>query len=399
MGKDLKGKELGKGFSQRKDGRYEARAVINGTKVHVYNMNLAQLKKDFELEKAKVLRKEKNVRPNVTFREWFDEWFETCKSPQLKSESSRKGYYRRASNTYINLLGDKKVELITQINIQEATNDLINAGYKDRTVREALGIVRESLDVAKVNGLIQNNPCISINIKDSNEAMSERRVLEKWEQELFLKETENGYYNEVYRFLLLTGLRIGEFSGLQWQDIDWDNKLIKIQRAMSTAYVNGKKVEQLVTPKTSNAYRKIPFFGETEQILKSWKEKQISFKTKLGDRWRCNPEHGDLIWTTTMGSPVTRYVIVHDIKRVEENMKFKEAVMAAREGREPREIKHIHPHAFRHTFATRCFEKGIDPIVIQNIMGHANYGMTISYTHVVDDKRKEEANKVGNFLE
>lgn len=399
MGKDLKGKDLGKGFSQRRDGRYEARAVINGIKVCIYNMNLAQLKKDFELEKAKVLRKEKNVRPNVTLREWFNEWFETCKAPQLKSESSRRVYYRRGKNTYVNLLGDKRVEDISQINIQAATNDLIDAGYKERTVREALGSIRECLDVAKVNGMIQHNPCVSINIQNFNYAMAERRVLEKWEQELFLQEIENGYYNEAYRFLLSTGLRIGEFSGLQWGDIDWDKKIISIQRTMSTAYINGKKTEQLVAPKTSNAYRKIPFFGETEQILKSWKEKQLAFKAKLGDRWRGIPEHGNLIWTTTMGSPITRYVIVHDIKRVEINMQLKEDTVAAREGREPRKIKHIHPHAFRHTFATRCFEKGLDPLVIQNIMGHANYGMTISYTHIVDDKRKEEANKAGNFLE
>ena len=55
MGRDLNGKELGRGFSQRKDGRYEARAVICGTKIDIYDMNLAKLKKEFEAEKARVL--------------------------------------------------------------------------------------------------------------------------------------------------------------------------------------------------------------------------------------------------------------------------------------------------------------------------------------------------------
>ena len=44
MGKDLKGKELGKGFSQRPDGRYEARAKINGVKIDIYDMSLPNLK-------------------------------------------------------------------------------------------------------------------------------------------------------------------------------------------------------------------------------------------------------------------------------------------------------------------------------------------------------------------
>ena len=52
MGKDLNGKSLGKGISQRKDGRYEARALINGTKIQIYNMSLSQLRKNFETEKA-----------------------------------------------------------------------------------------------------------------------------------------------------------------------------------------------------------------------------------------------------------------------------------------------------------------------------------------------------------
>ena len=72
--------------------------------------------------------------------------------------------------------------------------------------------------------------------------------------------------------------------------------------------------------------------------------------------------------------------------------------LAIREGREPRKFGHLHPHAFRHTFATRCFEKGIDPVVVQNIMGHANYDTTLGYTHVLENKTKEEVTKVGKFL-
>ena len=132
MGKDLNGKELGRGFSQRKDGRYEARAVVNGTKIDIYDMNLSALKKAFEMEKARVLRDEKNVRPNVTFGEWYAEWFEKCKSPQLKSDVSRKTYDRKVRNTYCKLLHDKRMEDISQMHMQTATTDLIEQGYTER---------------------------------------------------------------------------------------------------------------------------------------------------------------------------------------------------------------------------------------------------------------------------
>lgn len=397
MGKDLKGKDIGKGFSQRKDGRYEARATINGTKIDMYDMNLSNLRKAFEKEKARVSRNEKNIRTNVTFSEWYDEWFEKCKAPQLKTEASRKTYNRKAKNTYCSILGDKQMDAITQINIQTATNELVDKGYAERTIREALGVTKECFDIAIVNHVIDSNPCLGINIKDAN-APKERRVLTHEEQRVFLDEVKNSYYYEAYAILLSTGMRIGEFSGLQWQDVDFENKQININRSMSTAYFDGKKIEELTTPKTSNSYRSIPFFGETEKLFLNWKKKQDIYKQKLGDRWRVKPEFGDLVFTSTMGSPVTRYVIVHDLKKVVSNINLKEIRKAYQEGREPKEMKGIYPHAFRHTFATRCFEKGLDPLVVQSIMGHANYSTTVSYTHILDDIKQKEISKVGNFL-
>lgn len=398
MGKDLNGKELGKGLSQRKDGRYEARAVINGVKIDIYDMNLTALKKAFEIEKAKVLRDEKNIRPNVTFGEWYAEWFEKCKSPQLKSDVSRKTYDRKVRNTYCKILHDKKMEDISQMHMQSATAELIESGYTDRSIKEALGIVYECMEIAIVNHVISTNPCVGIKIQNAN-IRRERRVMKMWEQELFLEEVKNRYYYEAYKILLLTGMRIGEFSGLQWRDVDFENKVININRSMMTAYIDGRKVEELTTPKTANSYRAIPFFGETEECFRNWKKKQDMYKKKLGDRWRARPELGDLVFTSTVGSPVTRYVIVHDINKVVQNINLKEISKAFRENREPVLFEHLHPHAFRHTFATRCFEKGLDPLFVQSIMGHANYSTTVSYTHVLEDLRQREVAKVGNFLE
>lgn len=62
-------------------------------------------------------------------------------------------------------------------------------------------------------------------------------------------------------------------------------------------------------------------------------------------------------------------------------------------------FEHLYPHAFRHTFATRCFDKGLDPLFVQSIMGHANYATTMSYTHMLEEHRNQEIAKVGNFLE
>lgn len=400
MGKDLKGRELGKGIRQRKDGRYEGRAIVNGCNIDVIDASLQTLKRIFESEKARVLRDEKSIRPNLTLKLWYEEWFEKCKSKQLKSDISRNTYNRKVKNTYVRLLGDKLIEDITPINIQDATNQLAqDEQYSVRGLKETVSILRECFNAAIANRIIYVNPVGAIVINETNEAPKDRRVLDHWEQDLFLKETSNSYYKEPYKVLLLTGMRIGEFSGLQWQDIDFAKKRIHISRSMMTAYQNGKKIMELTTPKTANAYRDIPFFGDVEQCFLDWKEKQDEYKKKLGDRWRTGDEFGDLVFTTTMGSPITRYNIVHDLKRVEQNIRLKEVDMAYMDGRQPRMFEHIHPHAFRHTFATRCFEKGLDPLVVQSIMGHANYSTTVSYTHVLDNKIDEAASKAGNLLD
>lgn len=398
MGKDLKGKELGRGFSQRKDGRYEARAIVNGKKIDLYDFNLEKLTKAFSEEKQRIKYSNNDFDGIVTLKDWYMQWFEKVKAPSLKSEQSKKTYNRKVKNTFIRLLGDKKIKSITQMDIQNAANELFDEKYTTRSIREAISILKSCLDVAIINRVINVNVCKDITIKDDNLKPKERRVLTHKEQKIFLNEAKGSYYYEAYCILLCTGMRIGEFSGLQWRDVDFENKVININRSMQTAYVNGKKIEELTTPKTNNSYRKIPFFDETEKLFKQWKNKQDKYKKQLGDRWRANPELGDLVFTSTMGSPVTRYVIAHDIKRIINNINITELYKATREGRQPVKFENVYPHAFRHTFATRCFEKGLDPIFVQNIMGHSNYTTTVSYTHLLEEERTKQVKSVGEFL-
>lgn len=68
-------------------------------------------------------------------------------------------------------------------------------------------------------------------------------------------------------------------------------------------------------------------------------------------------------------------------------------------GEQPKIFERIHPHALRHTFATRRFEKGMTPRTVQEIMGHVNYNTTVSYTHVLEEVKQSEAERVGNFLD
>lgn len=397
MGKDLKGKEIGKGFHQRKDGRYEARTQINGKTIDICNKSLTDLRKIFDEEKAKALRNEYNFRPNETLLSWYNEWFEKCKAPQLKNELCAKKYDSKVKNTYLSILGEKKLEYLSQLDIQQATNELILRGYVQRTVEEALSAIKQCIDSAIANKLMNHNVCTGVRIKDAK-PIAERRVLEHWEQELFISQIRGTFYYEPYMILMLTGMRIGEFSALRWCDVDFYKKEIYIKRSMSTAYIDGVKYEEITSPKTISGFRTIPFFDNVEQMFKDWREKQNICKEKMGKRWRAKEEFGDLIFTTQYGSPLTRYALAHTTQILVKNMRAIEGYNAEKEGREPRFIDNIYPHAFRHTFATRCFEQNMEPYFVQKIMGHANYSTTLSYTHILENKTNMEKMKGKNLL-
>ena len=399
MGKDLKGKELGVGIGQRKDGRYEARAIINGVKIAIYDFNLSELKREFEREKEKAKRSNVVHCPDVTVMEWFNAWFEQYKKPTLKP-TGVDTYKRKFVNTYGEQLGFVKVKELNQFVIQTATSELVNKGYKFKSIRDALSVLKLMLDAAVGNCIIDYNPALGIIVPTYAETKEDRRVLSKQEQKMFLDKVESSFYKELYHFMLLTGVRVGEMGSLQWSDIDFENQFINIGTSLTCHYVKGKKTLVITTPKTKNSFRKIPFFGETKQILLAQKEKQKELKMQLGDRWRGSElGNADLVFTTSMGSPVTRYVLEHDMRQISKDINALELYNAAREGRETVAFDHLHPHALRHTFATRCFEKGMGVETVQKIMGHANINMTMSYTHVLDDVLKQAASNVGNFLD
>ena len=404
MGKDLKGKELGRGLSQRPDGRYMGRAQIEGHSITLYDRKLKDLKA--KLAVAVDEAKRSNLLPgvdgkSVTLSEWFEEWFvkyKEYKAPMLKDGGSP-SYKRKFLNYYGTRIGSKPLADIRQIHVQTAIADMLKEGRTSRSVREATGILQSCVEAAIANGLMFLNPVLGVMIPKCEKV--ERRVLTVEEQEIFLgylKATKS-WYEEMYKFMLLTGMRIGEVGGLQWEDVDFTSRFIYVKRSLTYQYEDGKKIMRLTSPKTENSVRKIPFFGETREVLEKQFEKVKRKREDLGKRWRQPEEYGNLVFLTSMGSPIGRYSIESDMRYVTQQINDMLKTEALYSGGIPKNFERVHPHALRHTFATRCFEKGMTPRAVQEIMGHANYNTTVSYTHVLDDIKSKEAERVGEFLQ
>lgn len=398
MGKDLRGKELGKGIYQRKDGRYEARAKVNGKNIDIFGRNLRELKKRFEEEKEEAENMLEVRRKRITLNEWFEEWFQNYKVPYIK-ETSIFPMKSKFYNSYGKYLGDRRLIDITNIDIQNVINKMRDEGKANSTMRDALGRMRDCMESAKNNMIIPINPCFEIKAPWENKQV-ERRFLSKEEQNKFLKAVDHNWYKEMFYIMFLTGMRIGEVGGLMWSDIDFENKCIHINRSLSCQYEYGNKMLRLVEPKTHNSYRKIPFFGEAEQMYRAQQKKVKNLKKTLGSRWRAERGYEDLVFVTTMGSPVLRYHAEKEIKKVVKEINMQEAFEAVKEQREPVVFKNMYPHAIRHTFCSRCFEADMQPKVVQNIMGHQHYSTTIDiYTHISEAKYEEEIDKFGMAMD
>ena len=130
MGKDLKGKELGRGITQRPDGRYMGRAQVEGQKIVLYDWKLKNLRQ--KLAVAVDEAKRSNLLPglngkNISLNEWFEEWYAKYKAPALKNGGSP-SYKRKFVNYFGIRIGSKPLADIRQIHVQTAIADMLEAG-------------------------------------------------------------------------------------------------------------------------------------------------------------------------------------------------------------------------------------------------------------------------------
>ena len=210
---------------------------------------------------------------------------------------------------------------------------------------------------------------------------------------------QDSFYYELYYIMFNTGLRAGEVGALMWEDVDFTNKCIHVSKSLMCQYEDGNKILRVTTPKTVNSFRTIPFLGKVEEAFITQKKKQDELKRDLGGRWR-SAEFGNLVFTSTMGSPIIRHLLEKDINKVVKTINSIRLMEATRTGSEYEEFERVHPHAIRHTFCSRCFECNMSPKVVQTIMGHAFYSTTMDiYTHVSQNKLESDISLYNKLYE
>ena len=377
---------------RRSNGLWEARKQVNGNSVRVSGFDKEQVLTEFD-KKVQEAENPILISSDITVNAFRNRWFNTFKVPKIKATSVYP-MTRRYERTFGERIGKRKLNSMTYFDIQEAINGMMSDGIGVTTIKDALGSLRECFESAKNNGLIAINPCFDIILPEKTDS-KQRRFLTVAEQKKFLEtaETEYAWYYPMLKVMLLTGMRISEVGGLCWSDVDYENDIIHIRRALYSQYEYGERHLRFTTTKTINSVRDIPMMADCKKMLKLQKKNQDRIKKELGKRYRSEYEEGlsDLVFTSSMGSAATRYNVAPIINKIVQSINLREDYESVQENRDPVYMKPVSPHALRRSFCTRCFEAGMNIKVVQKIMGHNNYATTANiYTEVMPDKMNEE---------
>ena len=177
--------------------------------------------------------------------------------------------------------------------------------YRTSTIYQTRIALFIMLEFAKENDVIRYNPCKKSVKSDMGKPSQKKEALTVEIQKVFLEYASGQSYEYQYRFILQTGLRTGELVALKWEDIDFQNKTLKIQRSMEYRYSVGEW--RIGEPKSKSGYRTIPLTDEAIDILKRQKEKNkkikiISIEAKNAYEFICSHYRGGKVKGNRIGS-------------------------------------------------------------------------------------------------
>ena len=208
MGKDLNGRELGNGISQRADGNYMARFVDCYKKRHTfYGRDLKELR--HKLEKAKYESQQgiNSLGGSITLLEWFEEFLQLYKIGKVKDTTVYR-IRQTFSPCKKNRISMMKLQDIRAIHVQQLINEMDENGFSYGTIRTLKYLLGEMFKKAIGNGYIVINPCDAVVMP--RKITYEPRFLTEQEQEMFLEVAKEYSHYDIFCAALSFGGRIGD---------------------------------------------------------------------------------------------------------------------------------------------------------------------------------------------
>lgn len=387
---------LRKGESYREsDKRYFYRWSGKGGKRHsVYAKTLDDLR-----EKEKEIAKDisdgiKAEARNVTLNDIYKLWKETKRG--LKNTTFQ-NYCYMYEMFVKHAFGKSRIANIKKSDVKRFYNTLADEkGLQSNTIDSIHTVVHQLFAVAIDDDYIRSNPSDNAirELKKSREFITEKRsALTDAQEKLFLdflkKTSTYRHWYPVFAVMVGSGLRVGEITGLRWQDIDLDNGIIDVNHTL--VYYSHRIVKPgekngcyfaINSTKTPASKRHIPMLDYVREAFKMERQNQEEIgieSTAVVDGYR------GFIFVNRFGNVQHQGTLNKAIYRIIRDCNAKQ-IDSGRELLLP----HFSCHSLRHTFATRMCEKGVNIKVIQDVMGHTDIATTMNiYTDATSDMKNQ----------
>lgn len=309
----------------------------------------------------------------MKLKEWLNIWLNKYQKTTIKLRTYLK--YEDTINKHINpILGDYELENLTGNILQEFVLYKLNNGnlitkdkLSDNSVIAIVSLLKQALRQAVFLGI--TNIEYTSHIKMPTIKEKEITAFNRFEQQKLESYCLNSKRNYIGVIICLyTGIRLGELLALTWNDIDFDKRLLNINKTVYTITRNGKNEAYIDKPKSRQSYRVIPLPKQLINVLKKSKNKSIS-----------------------------NYVITTKIGGIVQNRSYQKSFRSILR---KCDIPYKNFHSLRHTFATRALELGMDIKTLSEILGHKNSIITLNrYSHSLLEHKFELMNKVGKLLD
>lgn len=381
---DSNRRTLRKGESQRKDGLYVYRVMIDGKNHSIAASTLDELrKKEDELHK-KVDAGIDMDKQTTTLNELADKYLTSkAKSVQITTYQMMERMY----NTHIrNDLGKWKLVDIKRSVLKEYYLDLMDGkkALKIGTITRLDSIVKPMFDMAVKDDILMKNPASGVIGEIKSETKSKLKkinALTEEEQDAFVKHVlqmdNHRFVKNLIILLVGTGCRVGEVIGLRWDDIDFQKNVIHINHAVAYITQNGKHVQMIKSPKSASGVRYIPMLEDVRDALLAQKELQ----EMMGLEQPVIDGYTNFIFLSERGGIFTRENVATQIKQI---------VYEFNSEHDDMKLPLFTTHQLRHNFATRLCKGTNDLKAIQNILGHSDISLTMNiYADATESGIKE----------
>ena len=264
--------------------------------------------------------------------------------------------------------------------VQAMINQLVKDGKAPSTIRKAQALLHCALEQAIVNGMLIHNPAERTILPRMERKEIQFLTLE--EQRRFIAALTDNTPGRALYFILGTGLRAAELTGLRWSDIK-DNHFTVAQTIRRNRDFSDnaecKTFLETSTPKTRAGRRMIPLPPKMKELLAAQRREQLEMRLAAGPEWTNN----DLVFCTEFGTPFEGRNMTRSLHQT-----------LRRAGLPLRGV-----HALRHTFATRAMESGMDLRTLSEILGHSQVALTLQlYAHSTMETKRDVMEKMDVFL-